>query len=46
MLFAFRETLLKQPDLSYIYTNTAVFLLLATVVFLLANSRFKKTLTV
>jgi len=46
MLFAFRETLLKQPDLSYIYTNTAVFLLLAAVVFLLANSRFKKTLTV
>lgn len=45
MLFAFREVFLDSPDLSYVYTYVGVFLVLAVVFFILANERFKKTLT-
>ena len=46
MLFAFRETLMKAADVGYIYANVGGFGALAIVLFLLANMRFKKTLTV
>lgn len=46
MLFAFRETLLDQPNLVMVYQNILLFLVLALVFFGLANHRFKKTLTV
>lgn len=46
MLFAFREILLEQPNLAYIYTNVVGFSLASVVIFLLANHRFKKTLTI
>lgn len=46
MLFAFRETLLENGNISYIYSNVAGFTVLAIIFFLLANKRFKKTLTV
>lgn len=45
MLFAFREVFLEKPDLGYVYTYTALFFGLAVVFFILANERFKKTLT-
>ncbi|WP_461205968.1 ABC transporter permease [Clostridium sp. DL1XJH146] len=46
MLFAFRETMLDSPDIGLIYTNVIGFGLAAVVIFILANQRFKKTLTV
>lgn len=46
MLFAFRETLLDRGNVSYIYANVVGFTILAIIFFLLANKRFKKTLTV
>jgi hypothetical protein len=46
MLFAFRETLLAEPKLAYIYGNIVLFCILALIFFLLANRRFKKTLTI
>ncbi len=46
MLFAFRETFLSEPKLAYIYGNIALFCVLGLVFFLLANRRYKKTLTV
>ena len=46
MLFAFRETLHEVSDLRYIYANVLGFSLAGVVLFLLANWRFKKTLTV
>ena len=46
MLFAFRQTLLTQPDYSYITFWALVFTGAAIVLFLLANLRFKKTLTI
>ena len=46
MLFAFRETLYDVSNLSYIYYNVLGFTGAAIVFFLLANWRFKKTLTV
>lgn len=46
MLFSFRETLLSHIDVTYIYTNVALFAGLSIIFFLLANYRFKKTLTV
>jgi fluoroquinolone transport system permease protein len=46
MLFAFRETLFESSNLSYIYANVLGFSLAAVIFFLLANWRFKKTLTV
>ena len=46
MLFAFRETLYEVSNLRYIYANVIGFSCLGVVFFLLANYRFKKTLTV
>lgn len=46
MLFAMRETLLQQPDLGYIYTWAGVFALISVALFLLANLRYKKTITI
>lgn len=46
MLYAFRETLVRQPDLGYIYTWAGVFALLAIILFWAANQRFKKTITI
>jgi len=45
MLFAFREAFLSVPDTAYIYTNVALFLGLGALFFVLANERFKKTIT-
>lgn len=46
MLFAFRETLYAQPNVGYIYTVGGGLLAATVVLFLIANDRFKKTLTV
>lgn len=46
MLFAFRETLMAEPKIGYIYGNILLFSILTIILFLLANRRFKKTLTV
>lgn len=46
MLFAFRETLFDKGNTTYIYSNVALFAGLSVFLFLLANMRFKKTLTV
>jgi len=46
MLFAFREILLDRPDITYIYINVIGFFIASVVIFLLANHRFKKTLTI
>ena len=46
MLFAFKEVFFEESNLRYIYANVLGFSLLATVFFLLANWRFKRSLTV
>ena len=46
MLFAIRETLLKSPDIGYIYTLAAVFIGIGIVLFALAEWRYRKTITV
>lgn len=46
MLFAFRETLYDVVNLGYVYATVAGFAVLAVILFLLSNYRFKKTLTV
>lgn len=46
MLYAFRETLSEKPDLAYIYTWAGVFAILAVIIFLAAERRFRKTITV
>jgi hypothetical protein len=46
MLFAFRETLLDRANLGMIYANVGGFAAAGVVLFLLANYRFKRTLTV
>ena len=46
MLFAFRETMYDQSNLSYIYTTAGGFAVAAALFFLLSNYRFKRTLTV
>lgn len=45
MLFAFREVFLESPNLSYVYLNVVGFGILAVLIFIWANHRFKKTLT-
>lgn len=45
MLFAFREAFLSSPDTAYIYTNVALFLGLGAIFFIMANERYKKTIT-
>lgn len=46
MLFAFREVFLDNPNINYIYSVAGIFLLAGIILFILANNRFKKTLTV
>ncbi|NLW12330.1 MAG: ABC transporter permease [Clostridiaceae bacterium] len=46
MLFAIRETLLKSPDIGYIYTWAGVFIAIGLVLFALAEWRYRKTITV
>ena len=46
MLFAFREVFFDNPDVSFIYYNVIGFFGAGIVLFLLANYRFKRTLTV
>lgn len=46
MLFAIRETLLKNPDTGYIYTRAGVFIVIGVVLFALAEWRYRKTITV
>ena len=46
MLFSFREILLSQPNLGYIYKNVVFFIVLGVALFLFANKRYKKTLFV
>ena len=45
MIFAFRETMLDAPNVGYIYLNAAGFAAGAALLFVLANIRFKRTLT-
>ena len=45
MLYAFRQTLLSHPDLGYIYFWAAAFTAAGLILFVFANLRFKKTLT-
>lgn len=45
LVFAFREVFLENPNISYIYYNVVGFSILAVVIFIWANYRFKKTLT-
>ena len=46
MLFSFREVLLKNGDSGYVLTTVAGFAIAAIFIFILANIRFKKTITV
>lgn len=46
MLFAVRETIVIQPDSAYVLSWSAVFLTASIVLFLLAELRFRRTLTV
>ncbi len=46
MLFSFRELLLVNGNLSYVYSTIGVFAIAGIVIFLIANWRFKKTLTI
>jgi hypothetical protein len=46
MMFSFRELLLEGGNTRYIYTQAGLFLVLGLIVFVAANIRFKKTLTV
>lgn len=46
MLFSFREVLLDEVNLKYIYSNVGIFIILTGICFYIANYRFKKTLTV
>lgn len=45
LVFAFREVFLENPNISYIYYNVVGFSILAVIIFIWANHRFKKTLT-
>jgi ABC-type multidrug transport system permease subunit len=46
MLFAMRETLLQKPDIQYIYSWALIFAAISTVLFLLADRRYKRTITI
>lgn len=46
MIFAFRETLLARPDMAFVLASSGGFAAAGLACFLLANARFKKTLTV
>lgn len=46
MIFSFRELLLENGDVGYIFQNIAIFTALSIVLFAYTNFRFKKTLTV
>lgn len=46
MIFAFREVLLEKVDIGYVYTTALFFLGCSLPIFLFANYRFKKTITV
>ncbi|SHE32241.1 ABC transporter permease [Alkalibacter saccharofermentans] len=46
MMFSFRELLLEGGNARYIYTQAGLFLVLGLIVFVAANIRFKKSLTV
>jgi len=45
MLFSFRELLLQQGNLTYVYQSLGIFSALTVIVFALATWRFEKTLT-
>lgn len=46
MLFAMRETLLQKPDIQYIYFWALVFIAVSVVLFLLADRRYRRTITI
>lgn len=46
LLFAFREVFLQAPDSRFVLLNVGGFFLLGVLFFILANHRYKKTLTV
>lgn len=46
MIFSFRELLMENGDLRYLYTNLAIFTGVSAILFVYTNFRFKKTLTV
>lgn len=46
MIFSFRELLLKNGDMNYLFLNLAIFSFLSILLFIYTNHRFKKTLTV
>lgn len=46
LVFAFRETFLESPNIGFIYLNVFGFSILALILLIMANHRFKKTITV
>jgi hypothetical protein len=46
LLFAFRETLLDDPDYAMVLANAAIFAVVSVILFLLANKRYKKIITI
>lgn len=46
MIMGFRETLLAAPDVTFVLTTSAIFLLVGIGLFIFANIRFKQSLTV
>ncbi|WP_422486090.1 ABC transporter permease [Gudongella sp. DL1XJH-153] len=45
MVFSFREVFLENPDAGYVYRSSLLFIVLAIILFAMANQRFKKTIT-
>ena len=46
MLFAYREILYETKNISYIYNTSLMFAILSVIIFLLANNKYKNSLTV
>ncbi|HAS75010.1 MAG TPA: hypothetical protein DCS67_12770 [Clostridiales bacterium UBA8960] len=46
MIFSFRELLMENGDIGYVFQNIGIFTVLTAVLFVYTNHRFKKTLTV
>ncbi len=45
MVFSFREVFLENPDVGYVYRSSLLFIILAIILFAMANQRFNKTIT-
>jgi hypothetical protein len=46
MIEGFKETLVTNGDIGYVYLSSLMFLVIGGLLFFVANYRFKKTLTV